>query len=103
MPRSVNTLFIPVGLDATFAYVSDFRHATWDPRVSTATRVGPNAGGPIGIGATFVLRSPIALGLGIDFRYTIVDYDPPRRVRFTGKTWFARYQDDLTFTAVTDG
>jgi hypothetical protein len=100
MAHYETTLSIPVPLDATFAYVSDFTHATWDPAVKTARRT--DGGGPIGVGSTFVLVSPLPIG-HIDFNYRVDLYEPPNRVRFTGKTWFARYTDDITFTAAADG
>ncbi len=96
MARYQTTLSIPVPIDATFAYVSDFRHATWDPAVKTATRT--DGDGPIGVGSTFVLVSPLPIG-SIHFHYRVEVYDPPRHIRLSGKTWFARYTDDITFTA----
>jgi carbon monoxide dehydrogenase subunit G len=92
------TLRIAAPPEATFAYVSDFRHATWDPRVSSARRVGSD--GPIGVGTSFVLASPLPIG-SIEFHYTITAYDitaydPPHRVVLTGSTWFARYTDDIS-------
>jgi carbon monoxide dehydrogenase subunit G len=96
MARYQTTLSIPVPIDATFAYVSDFSHATWDPAVSSARRT--DGTGPIGVGSTFVLVSPLPIG-SIHFHYRVEVYDPPHHVRFTGKTWFARYTDDITFTA----
>lgn len=98
MARYQTTLSIPVPIDKTFAYVSDFRHATWDPAVKSAQRTDGN--GPIGVGSTFVLVSPLPIG-SIHFAYRIELFEPPDHVRFTGQTWFARYTDDITFT--TDG
>lgn len=100
MARYQTTISIPVPIDQTFAYVSDFSHATWDPAVSSARRT--DGTGPIGVGSTFVLISPLPVG-SIHFHYRIDLFQPPNRVRFTGKTWFARYTDDLTFTAAGTG
>ncbi|HUQ01320.1 MAG TPA: SRPBCC family protein [Kofleriaceae bacterium] len=100
MARYQTTLSIPVPIDAAFAYVSDFRHATWDPAVKSATRTDGN--GPLGVGSTFVLVSPLPIG-SIHFHYRIEVYDPPNHVRLSGKTWFARYTDDLTLTSAGPG
>jgi carbon monoxide dehydrogenase subunit G len=81
-----------------FAYVSDFRHATWDPRVSEARRT--DGTGPVGVGSAFELVSPLPVG-SITFPYRIIRFEPPRRVTLEGQTWFARYIDDITFE--TDG
>jgi hypothetical protein len=88
------TLAIPVPIDRAFAYVSDFRHATWDPRVSVARRT--DGDGPIGPGSTFELVSPLPVGQ-IVFPYRIIRFEPPTRVMLQGETWFARYVDDITF------
>lgn len=100
MADYVTTLFIPVPIDATFAYVSDFRHATWDPRVSSARRT--DGDGPIGVGSTFVLESPLPVGC-IEFNYRVSVYDPPNRVVLEGETWFATYRDDISFTPAEGG
>ncbi len=100
MARYQTTLFIPVPIEETFAYCSDFSHATWDPAVKTATRT--DGSGPIGVGSTFLLVSPMLIG-SIDFHYTIEIYERPHHVRLTGKTWFARYTDDLRFASVPGG
>lgn len=99
MARYQTTLTIPVPIDATFAFVSDFSHATWDPAVSSARPT--DGGGPIGVGSTFLLVSPLPIG-SIHFHYRIDLFEPPHHVRFIGKTWFARYTDDITFTAAGD-
>jgi carbon monoxide dehydrogenase subunit G len=87
------SLSIPAPLDVTFAYVSDFTHATWDPRVSAARRLDS---GPIRVGSGFVLESPFVIGT-IRFPYQIIHLDAPRRLTLEGATWFAHYVDDLTF------
>jgi hypothetical protein len=94
------TLFIPVAPEDTFRYVSDFRHATWDPRVSRATRTDGN--GPLGLGATFLLVSPLPVG-SIRFPYRITSFEAPHRVVLEGETWFARYRDELTLTPAAGG
>jgi hypothetical protein len=101
MARYSTTLAIAAPPERTFAYVSDFRHATWDPRVTSAERTGGD--GPIGLGSTFVLRSPGPLGTTIVFPYRIVRFEPPRRVTLAGQGWWARWEDDLTITPSGDG
>ena len=97
MPRYLTDVVVPAPLEVTFEYVSDFRHApTWDPRATDATRT--DGGGPIGLGASFAIGSPGPFGRLV-FPYRIVHWAPPTRVTFQGATTFARYQDDLTFTA----
>ncbi len=100
MARYETTLFIPVAIDASFAYVSDFTHATWDPAVKSARRT--DGDGPIGVGASFVLVSPTPLG-AINFPYRIEVFTPPHQVRFIGQTWFARYHDELTLSSAPGG
>jgi hypothetical protein len=60
-----------------FAYMADFANArVWDPSVGEARRVDE---APIGIGSAFDLVARFA-GRDVPLRYTIVEYDPPRRV-----------------------
>jgi hypothetical protein len=97
VPRYLTTVVVPAPLETTFAYVSDFRHApTWDPRATGASRT--DGDGPIGLGASFAIESPGPFGRLV-FPYRIVRWEPLTRVTFQGETTFARYQDDLTFTA----
>ena len=60
-----------------FAYMADFANArVWDPSVSEARRVGDT---PIGMGSAFDLVARFA-GRDVQLRYTVVEYDAPRRV-----------------------
>jgi hypothetical protein len=62
-----------------FAYMADFSNASrWDPSVSRAEREG---GGELAKGAAFQLVARFA-GRDVPLRYEIVEYEPPRLVRF---------------------
>ena len=101
MARYLTTVTVPVAIDTTFAYVSDFSHAgSWDPRVSAARRL--DDGGPVGLGSRFELDSPGPLGGTIAFPYRVVRFDAPHHVAFEGQVDFASYRDALTFEADGD-
>ena len=106
-------LHVPLSVEATFAFVSDFRNAArWDPRTYAAEKVTE---GPIGVGTRFVLtggmmreeavkrlRLPKALA-GMALPYDIVEFDPPNEFVLKGETRLVRYCDHLEFSAESEG
>ena len=65
-----------------FAYMADFSNARiWDPSVSEARRTDDGA---LGVGSSFDLVARFA-GRDVPLRYSIVEYDEPRRVVLEAK------------------
>ena len=106
-------LQIPLPLDATFAFVSDFRNAArWDPRTYSVEKATE---GQIGVGTRFILsggmlpedtvrrlRLPWRLA-GMALPYDIVEFNPPNEFVLRGETRTFRYCDHLEFTAEGEG
>jgi len=77
MARYATTVESGLAPDDAFAYLADFSHAAaWDPGVRDARREGD---APIGLESAFSLVSRFG-GRDVALRYTIVEYDPPRRL-----------------------
>ena len=86
---SIHSRFAPP--DA-FAYMADFSNALeWDPSVDRAERHGH---GPMEVGSTFSLLTRFA-GREVPLTYTIVEYDPPRRVVLEARRGFVS-RDTIT-------
>lgn len=106
-------LHIPLSLEATFAFVSDFSNAArWDPRTYSAEKV---TDGPIRVGTRFVLTGgmlreetvrrlhlPRSLA-GMSLPYDMVEFDPPNEFVLEGETRIVRYRDHLEFSVESDG
>ena len=83
-----------------FAYMADFSNARlWDPSVSEARRAG---NGPIGVGSAFDLVARFA-GRDVPLRYTIVAYEPPRRVVLEARTRGFVSRDTITVEPADHG
>ncbi len=83
-----------------FAYMADFANTQlWDPGVLSSTRVGDQ---PIGVGTAFDVVARF-VGRDVPLRYTIVEFDAPRRIvlEANGKAFAAR--DAVTVEASEDG
>jgi hypothetical protein len=108
------TLVIPRPLEATFAFVTDFRNApTWDPRTYDAQKTTE---GPIGLGTRFLLRGgliskqtlerlhvPDVLRQASELAYEVVSFVPRQEMIVRGETPTLRYEDHLVFSADGDG
>ena len=103
--ETILTIFAPI--EATFAFVSDFRNAArWDPRTY---RVEKATEGPIGVGTRFiltggVLREETARRLhlpesvaGMPLPYDVTEFEPPNYFTLDGETGVVRYHDRIEF------
>jgi dehydrogenase/reductase SDR family protein 12 len=78
-----------------FAYMADFSNArVWDPSVSQARRTDE---GPLGTGSTFELIARFA-GRNVPLTYSIVEFEPPRRVVLVARRGFVS-RDTITVDA----
>lgn len=106
------TMLIPCPIDATFAFVSDFRNAEkWDPRTYQVDKTTP---GPIGVGTIFQLhgsaiprslaaRLPVPRSaLARPLPYEVVVFEPPHRFVLGGESKLLRYRDEIEFVADGD-
>ncbi len=110
MAKYETTLYVARSLEATFAFISDFRNAVkWDPRTYAVEKITP---GPIGPGTTFLLTGgmlpkslplPRALLRGMPLAYEVVSYEPPHRLVLKGQTAFLSYEDRIEFAASGTG
>lgn len=105
-------LRIPRPIEATFAFVSDFRNAvTWDPRTYSADKTTE---GPIGVGTQFILTGgmmpknvvkrlhlPESVA-GMALPYNVVLFDAPNEFILTGESKMLRWCDHLEFTGEGD-
>lgn len=82
--------------EEAFRFVSDFANLPkWDPSAVSATR---SDGGPLGVGSAFDIT--VAFGDGeVPMRYTIGEYEPPRRVVLTGESERVGAVDTIEFEA----
>ena len=80
-----------------FAYISEFsRIEEWDPAVARGLRLGE---GPLGVGSEF----RIDMKAGFSLRYTVVEWEPDRRLLMTvdSKPFTAR--EEIFFTRTDTG
>src|SRR5215217_242795 len=104
------SLIVRRNTEVTFAFVSDFRHATtWDPRTYEATKTTE---GPIGLGTKFMLLGGLfpkdtrVCGVTLPrvllgeqrLPYEIVVHQPSRELALAGETTTLRYHDHLQFS-----
>jgi len=103
------TLTVPLSVEETFAFVSDFRNAArWDPRTYIVEKTTE---GPIGVGTRFlltggVLRKDLLARLhisesiaGMPLPYDVVEFDAPNEFVLEGESPVLWYRDHLEFTA----
>lgn len=102
------TLTVPLSVEETFAFVSDFRHAArWDPRTYAVEKT---TDGPIGVGTRFVLTGgllreetvkrlhiPHSLA-GMALPYDVVEFERPDYFVLEGESRLVRYRDRLEFS-----
>lgn len=107
------TLIIAAPIEATFAFVSDFRNAArWDPRTYMVAKA---TDGPIGVGTRFVLTGgmlqeetarrlhlPQSVA-GLPLPYDVTEFDPPNYFTLDGETRMVRYHDRIEFSAEGEG
>ena len=106
-------LTVPLSVEETFAFVSDFRNAArWDPRTYSVEK---STEGPIGIGTRFTLtggmmreevvrrmRIPRSVA-GMALPYDVVSFDSPNSFVLEGETRVFRYRDELEFFVEGEG
>jgi hypothetical protein len=114
MAKYETTLYIPSSLEASFAFISDFRNAVrWDPRTYAVEKITP---GPIGVGTTFLLTGgmlpktgaladllPSIFLRGMPLAYEVVSYEPPTKLVLKGQTAAFSYEDRIEFAAEGKG
>lgn len=82
MPETTETITVDRPIADVFTRVADFSDlAEWDPTFDSSRRTDD---GPLGLGSSFQVRGSTA-GQELDLVLTITEYDPPRRVVFSGK------------------
>jgi carbon monoxide dehydrogenase subunit G len=86
--------------EEVFAYLSDFSTTKeWDPGVIEAARL---TGPEVKQGSEFSLVARF-LGRNTQLKYTIVEYEPPRRVVFLGENATVVSRDAIEFESVDTG
>jgi dehydrogenase/reductase SDR family member 12 len=81
MPETTETITVDRPVADVFTRVADFSDlADWDPTFDSSRRIDD---GPLGVGSSFQVRGSTA-GQELDLVLTITEYDPPRRVVFSG-------------------
>jgi dehydrogenase/reductase SDR family member 12 len=81
MPETTETITVDRPVADAFTRVADFSDlAEWDPTFDFSRRIDE---GPLGVGSSFQVRGSTA-GQELDLVLTITEYDPPRRVVFSG-------------------
>lgn len=106
-------LRVPLSVEETFAFVSDFRNAAhWDPRTYSVEK---STTGPIGVGTRFMLtggmlREELVQRLhipksmaGLALPYDVTRFDPPNEFVLEGETRVFKYCDHLEFAADAEG
>ena len=90
------TIEVARPLHEVFAYISEFsRIEEWDPAVARGVRLGE---GPLGVGSEF----RIDMKAGFSLRYTVVEWEPNRRLLMTvdSKPFTAREEIFFTRTGI---
>lgn len=100
MPRLHEIIDTALPIDETFAFIADFANSeVWDPGTITSRRVGE---GPIGPGTSYDLTVKVGGGTA-PMTYTVVTYEPGRRVVLHGEGERVIARDDIRFEATKDG
>jgi NAD(P)-dependent dehydrogenase (short-subunit alcohol dehydrogenase family) len=95
--RLDETIEVQRPLHEVFAYISEFsRIEEWDPAVARGARL---TDGPLGVGSQFL----IDMKAGFSLRYTVVEWEPDRRLLMTvdSKPFTAR--EEIFFERIPDG
>jgi hypothetical protein len=106
-------IIVPLGVEDTFAFVSDFRNASlWDPRTYAVEKTSPGA---IGLGTRFTLTGGVLSKhlvrrlhipesmASMPLPYHVVQYDPPHSFALEGESAVLRYRDALEFSPADGG
>jgi polyketide cyclase/dehydrase/lipid transport protein len=100
MARYVTKIESALPQAEAFAYMADFANArVWDPSVSEARRVGD---APVGLGSAFDLVARFG-GRDVPLRYSIVEFDSPRRVVLEAHRPGFVSKDTITVEPAGDG
>lgn len=100
MARYVTTVRTPFAPQDAFDYMADASHfEEWDPGVVDST---PVAGAAPALGATYDVTVKVGPGTST-LRYTIVDFEPPRRVVMRAENAVLRSVDEVRVEPSPDG
>jgi hypothetical protein len=100
MARYETTIESRLSESAAFDYMAEFSNAReWDPSVDEARRVDD---GPLAVGSAFELVARFA-GKGVPLRYSVLDYDRPRRIVFEARRPGFVSRDTITVAAAAAG
>lgn len=95
MPTIKREITVQKPLEAVWAFMSDFRHTEeWDPPTQQTVRES----GDGGVGTVYRNRSKF-LGREVPITYTVVESDPPHRIRLRGESASMKALDTMTFTS----
>jgi dehydrogenase/reductase SDR family member 12 len=84
-------------LHEVFAYISEFsRIEEWDPAVARGVRLSE---GPLGVGSQF----RIDMKAGFSLRYTVVEWEPDRRLLMTVESKPFGAREEIFFKRTADG
>jgi len=84
-------------LHEVFAYVSEFsRIEEWDPGVAAGHRLTP---GETGVGSEF----RIDMKAGFSLHYTVIEFEPDRRMLMTVDSRVFTAREEISFTATDEG
>jgi NAD(P)-dependent dehydrogenase (short-subunit alcohol dehydrogenase family)/uncharacterized protein YndB with AHSA1/START domain len=84
-------------LHEVFAYISEFsRIEEWDPAVARGVRI---TDGPLGVGSQF----RIDMKAGFSLRYTVVEWEPDRRLLMTVDSRPFKAREEIFFKRAADG
>jgi carbon monoxide dehydrogenase subunit G len=99
MARYLTSVASPLSAAEAFAYMADITHfAEWDPGVKKAIRVHGD-GSSVGTAYDLTVQ---ALGTTV-MRYTVKEYEAPRRIFLVSETSFLSSLDEITVEAVGSG
>ena len=86
-------------IDQVFAYLADFTNTTeWDPGTVETVRTS----GDGGVGTVYRNKSKFA-GRETELDYTVVEYEPDRKIALRGENKTVTALDTMTFTGTPDG
>jgi NAD(P)-dependent dehydrogenase (short-subunit alcohol dehydrogenase family)/uncharacterized protein YndB with AHSA1/START domain len=91
------TIDVQRPLHEVFAYISEFsRIEEWDPAVARGVRMTE---GPLGVGSRF----RIDMKAGFSLHYTVVEWEPDRRLLMTVDSKPFKAREEIFFKRTTDG
>lgn len=92
MARYVTSATTPLAPEEAFAYMADVTHfVEWDPGVKSVRRI---TGASAGVGAAYDLT--VQAGTTSVMRYSVTEYDAPRRIVLVARTLFLSSVDEIT-------